>query len=173
MIMKKNPGADSAQVSLDFIIGMSTFIVSIFFLYNILNSLFVPFSSTADESKEMADRISTVLVESPNIANGLATNVLNPNVLDKSNIVQLNSDLIDPINYEIKLNNLGLVTSTLKYKLNVSLRYFNYSLYPNSSSPLLLAGETSDEYSSTAQTVRFVYIPADSQRLILLVKVWL
>jgi hypothetical protein len=171
--MKRNFTADSAQVSLDFIIGMSTFIVSIFFLYSILNGLFVPFQSTSDESKAMADRVCTVLVESPNTTNGLAISALNPNILDKSSIVQLNNDLINTITHKNKLNNLGLMTSTLKYKMNVSLRYFNYSLYPNASSPLLLGGEISDEYTSTAQTIRFVYLPADSQRLMLLVKVWL
>jgi hypothetical protein len=173
--MRKNLIAESAQVSLDFIIGMSTFIVAIFFIYSILNSLFIPFQSTSDESKAMADRVSTVLVESPNTANGLANSASNPNILDKSNIVQLNNDLSDSnsITYQDKTNNLGLNTSNVRYKLNVSLRYFNFSIYPNESSPLLLAGEISDEYASTAQTLRFVYISADSQRLILLVKVWL
>ncbi len=167
--------AESAQVSLDFIIGMSIFIISIFFLYTILNGLFVPFQSTSDEIKAMSDRVSTVLVESPSTSNGLAISALNPNILEKSDIVQLNSDLndADSATYHDRLKALGLVTSTLNYRLNVSLYYLNNSLYPNSSSPLLLAGDKPDEYTSTAQTVRFVYIPADSQRLIFIVKVWL
>ena len=170
MIMIRNLVNDDGQISLDYVIGVSIFVVSFFFLYNILTSLFLPFQSNSNENKPMADRASMVLIES---TSGLAVSESSPNIIDKTKIVQLGADLNNPLTYDGTRAKLGLVTSNLKYNLNISLRYFNNSLYPNSSYPILMAGSTPDEYTNVAQTMRVVYLSQDSKRLMLVVKVWL
>jgi hypothetical protein len=161
---------DKGQVSLDYVIAISIFILAFFFLLSVLSNLFLPFQFNSDETKSMADRISTVLVET---SNGIAVSDSSPNIVDKQKIIQFNSDLKNNVTYESKRDQLGLLTSTLKYNINVSLRYFNNTLYPSSISPLLLAGAIPDESSNLGQTVRIVYLSQDSNKLILVVKVWL
>jgi len=161
---------NNGQVSLDYVIGASIFILSFFFLLSVLSNLFLPFQYNSDETKSMADRISTILVET---SNGLAISDSSPNIVDKPKIIQLNNELNNNVTYESKRDQLGLLTSTLKYNINVSLRYFNNTPYPGSISPLLLAGAIPDDSDNLAQTVRIVYLPEDSNKLILVVKVWL
>ncbi len=163
---------DRGQVSLDYIIGITVFIVAFLFMYNLLTSLLLPFQLNADEVKPMAERASTVLAES---SGGLAISESNPNVIDMEKVKQLNSDLNDPSIYDTKLKELGLSTTNINYNINVSLRYINNTLYPGimSTVPLLKAGKTPDEYSNVGKTTRLVYLSQDSQILILDVKVWL
>ena len=161
---------DKGQVSLDYVIGVSLFILSFFFLLSVLSNLFLPFQFNSGETKSMADRISTILVET---SNGIAISDSSPNIVDKPKILQLNNDLNNNVTYESKRDKLGLLTSTLNYNINVSLRYFNNTLYPSSINPLLLAGAIPDDSSNLGQAVRIVYLSQDSNKLILVVKVWL
>ncbi len=164
---------ERGQVSLDYIIGITLFIVAFLFVYNLLTSLLLPFQLNADEVKPMAERASTVLVES---SSGLAISESNPNVIDIDKVKQLNSDLNDPLMYDTRLNDLGLSTTNINYNINVSLRYINNTLYPNPSFPslpLLRAGKTPDESSNVGKITRVVYLSQKSQILILDVKVWL
>lgn len=164
---------NKGQVSLDYVIGISIFILSFFFLLSVLSNLVLPFQFNSDETKSMADRISIILVETSS-DNGIAVSDSSPNILDKTKITQLNSSLNNNVtfeSYDSKRYKLGLLTSTLKYNINVSLRYFNNTLYPNSTSPLLQAGAIPDESSNLGQTVRIVYL--DSKKLNLVVRVWL
>jgi len=161
---------DKAQVSLDYVIAVSIFILSFFFLLSVISNLFLPFQFNSDETKSIADRISTILVETNN---GIAISDSSPNIVEEQKIMQLNDDLNDNVTYEIKRAQLGLLTSTLNYNINVSLRYFNNTPYPSSINPLLLAGAIPDESSNLGKTVRIVYLSQDSKKLILIVKVWL
>ncbi len=161
---------DAGQVSLDYIVGITTFILAFIFLYNILSSLLLPFQFNSDEVKPLADRAAAILVES---TDGLAASATSPNIIDKMKVLQLNTDLKSPSTYDNKRAELGLVNGNLKYNLNVSLRYFNNSLYPNSSNPLMLGGSIPDEKTNVGQTIRMVYLSQDSKQLMLLVKVWI
>ena len=163
---------ERGQVSLDYIIGITLFIVAFLFVYNLLTSLLLPFQLNADEVKPMAERASTVLVES---SSGLAISESNPNVIDIEKVRQLDSDLNDPSIYETKLRELGLSTANINYNINVSLRYINNTLYPGimPSVPLLNAGKTPDDSSNVGKITRVVYLSQQSQILILDVKVWL
>jgi len=163
---------DRGQVSLDYIIGITIFIVAFLFMYNLLTSLLLPFQLNADEVKPMAERASTVLVES---SSGLATSESNPNVIDMDKVKQLNDDLNDPLLYDTKLRELGLSTTNINYNINVSLRYINNTLYPGimPSVPLLKAGHIPDESSNVGKITRIVYLSQDFQILLLDVKVWL
>jgi len=164
---------ERGQVSLDYIIGITLFIIAFLFVYNLLTSLLLPFQLNADEVKPMAERASTVLVES---SSGLAISESNPNVIDMDKVIQLDSDLNDPSIYDTKLKELGLSTTNINYNINVSLRYINNTLYPdpsNSFRSLLKAGKTPDESSNVGKITRVVYLSQNSQILILDVKVWL
>lgn len=157
-------------VSIDYIVGISIFIISIFFLFNVLTSMFIPFESTSDELKAMSNRISTTLVESPS---GLITNALNPNIIDPAKVSELNESLNDPLKFDAKMAELGLYSAETKYKLNISLNYINGDVYKIGSNPMLLGGSLPDEYTNVAKTSRIVYLPSDSRMLMLEVKVWL
>lgn len=163
---------DRGQVSLDYIIGITLFIVAFLFMYNLLTSLLLPFQLNADEAKPMAERASTVLAES---SSGLAISESNPNVIDMDKVRQLNSDLNDPSLYDTRLKELGLSTTNINYNINVSLRYINNTPYPGimSTVPLLKAGKTPDESSNVGKITRVVYLSQKSEILILDVKVWL
>lgn len=157
-------------VSIDYIVGISIFIISIFFLFNILASMFIPFESTSDEIKAMSNRISTTLVES---SSGLITNALSPNIIDSAKVSELNESLNNPLEYDAKMAELGLYAGEIKYKLNISLNYINGDIYTSGSNPMLLGGSVPDEYTNVAKTSRIVYLPSDSRMLMLEVKVWL
>lgn len=162
--------SDNGQVSLDYIVGITTFIFAFIFLYNILNTLLLPLQFNSDEVKPLADRTAMILVESPS---GLAVDAKSPNIIDRTKTVQLNTILNDPSSYDEKRTELGLINGNLKYNFNVSLSYFNYSLYPNSSNPLMLGGAVPTENTNVGQAIRLVYLPQDSRRLMLIVKVWI
>ena len=157
-------------VSIDYIVGISIFIISIFFLFNVLTSMFIPFESTSDELKAMSNRISTTLVESPS---GLITNALNPNIIDPAKVSELNESLNDPSKFDDKMAELGLYSTETKYKLNISLNYINGNIYTIGSNPILIGGPLPDDYTNVAKTSRIVYLPSDSRMLMLEVKVWL
>lgn len=169
MVIRKTEN-DQGQISLDYIIGITIFIVAFLFMYNLLTSLLLPFQINAGEVVPMAERASTVLVES---SSGLAISESNPNVIDKDKVVQLNSSLNNPSMYDTMLINLGLSTTNINYNINVSLRYINNTLYPDPAHPILKAGPTPDDFSNIGKITRIVYLSQDSQRLILDVKVWL
>lgn len=163
---------ERGQVSLDYIIGITLFIIAFLFMYNLLTSLLLPFQLNADEVKPMAERASMVLAES---SSGLAISESNPNVIDMDKVIQLNDDLKNPSIYDTKLEELGLSTTNINYNINVSLRYINNTLYPGIMPlvPLLNAGKTPDESSNVGKIIRVVYLSQESQILILDVKVWL
>lgn len=165
---------DAGQISLDYIVGISTFIISFFFLYSTLTSLFLPFQFSSNELQPMAERASVLLVES---AGWLAIDSSNPNIIDTTKVVDLNSRLNDPLEYDDALSRLGLKTSKLNYSLNVSLMNPEdntlYSNPSNPSIPLLVGGEVPDDTTKVGQVIRYVYLKQDSKRLKLSVKVWL
>jgi hypothetical protein len=171
MIIKVYPFDDKGQMSIDYIIGISIFIFSFFFLYSILDSLFLPLQGNSDEVQPMAERASSILVESTK----LAIDSSSPNIIDENKVIDFNSSLNG--NYEEELSKIGLVTTNLKYNLNVSLRYFNDTQYPNSSNSLLNAGRITDDNIKVGQIVRLVClsqdISKDCTRLKLVVRVWL
>ena len=171
MLIKRTSFDDTGQMSIDYIIGITIFIFSFFFLYSILDTLFLPLQSNSDEVQPMAERASSILVESTK----LAIDSSSPNIIDENKVINFNSSLNG--NYEEELSKIGLVTTNLKYNLNVSLRYFNDTQYPNSSNSLLNAGRITDDNIKVGQIVRFVClsqdISQDCTRLKLVIRVWL
>jgi len=173
MRIRKYQMNDTGQISLDYIVGVSTFIISFFFLYSTLNSLFLPFQFNSNELQPMAERASVLLVES---ADWLAIDSSSPNIIDNITVNRVNNS-VSPGEYDETLSRLGLTTTTLNYNLNVSLRYFNNTPYPNASTPLLIGGKVPDDTTKVGQVIRYVYLKKDTElnstRLMLSVKVWL
>jgi len=168
--MKKKTFDDcEGLISIDYITGISIFILSFFFLFNILTSMFIPFESTSDEVKAMSNRISTVLAES---STGIITSATSPNIIDPAKVSQFNESLNDPSKSDAIMAQLGLYSGETNYKLNVSLNYLNGSIYIAGSKPMLLGGPLPDEFTNVALTSRIVYLPSDSRMLMLKVKVW-
>ena len=174
MLIKRNPFDDTGQVSIDYVIGVTIFIFTFFFLYSILDSLFLPLQGNSDEVQIMAERASSNLVES---ANMLALDSSTPNIIDSTKASQFNSYLNDPQTYQDTLSEMGLKSTYLNYSLNVSLRFFNDTPYPNPINPLLIGGSIPDDNTKVGQIVRLVCLPDDTsvdcERLKLVVKVWL
>jgi hypothetical protein len=124
----------------------------------------------------MAERASGLMVES---AGWLAIDSSSPNIIDSITVKRVN-DSISPAEYDDTLSRLGLTTTNLNYSLNVSLRYFNNTLYPdptNPSKPLLMGGKIPDDTTKVGQVIRYVYLKKDTEqnstKLMLSVKVWL
>jgi hypothetical protein len=174
MLIRRNPLNDVGQISIDYIIGVSIFIITFFFLYSILDSLFLPLQANSDEVQPMAERVSSNLIEST--ANLLADDSSIPNIINETKAEELNLNLSGS-QYEDKLSEMGLNTTNLRYNLNVSLRYFNDTLYPNASNATLNGGSIPDESTKVGQIVRFVCLqqdpPNECKRLKLVVRVWL
>lgn len=164
------PGNDRGQVSLDYIIGITIFILSFLFMYNLLTGLLLPFQINAGEVVPMAERASTVLAES---SSGLAISESNPNVIDLEKAKWLNSSLNDHSLYDDMLIQLGLSTTNINYNINVSLRHINNTLYKNLGLTVLNAGKVPDDYANVGKITRVVYLSQDSQILLLDVRVWL
>ncbi|MBU3968303.1 MAG: hypothetical protein KKG76_13205 [Euryarchaeota archaeon] len=164
------PGNDRGQVSLDYIIGITIFIFSFLFMYNLLTGLLLPFQFNAGEVVPMAERASTVLAES---SSGLAISESNPNVIDLDKAKWLNSSLNNPSQYNDMLIQLGLSTTNINYNINVSLRHINNTLYKNLGKTVLNAGALPDDYANVGKITRVVYLSQDSQILLLDVRVWL
>ena len=172
MRIRKYQMNDTGQISLDYIVGVSTFIISFFFLYSTLNSLFLPFQFNSNELQPMAERASVLLVES---ADWLAIDSSSPNIIDGLTVQRVNDSLA--MKYYDTTSKLGLTTTILNYNLNVSLRYFNNTTYPNASTPLLMGGKVPDNTTKVGQVIRYVYLKKDTElnstSLMLSVKVWL
>lgn len=164
---------DRGQISIDYIIGTSLFIVAFFFLYTVLAGLLLPFQLNSDEVKPMAERVSVALVESAG-KNGLAIKDSDPNIIQKEKVLILNDSLNNIDTYNQALIEYGLTTSDINYKMHVSLHYFNNTLYPRDSySALLDTGPIPEDNSNVGMAERAVYLSPDSQILKLQVKVWL
>ncbi len=180
----RNKNNDCGQVSIDFMIAMVIFVLTIAFTFRILTGMFVPFISNTDDLQATADRISVQLVED---SCGLVYDGNSPNILlltGSGSIAELNSRLAS--NYTEVQTEMGLVHDlgggkTWSNDVNVSLTYFNHTdvspeLYPDNSIPLLQGGPVVLDYDIIAQTKRIVTINRNTtsigETLILSVRVW-
>ena len=160
-------------------IAMAIFVLTIAFTFRILTGMFVPFISNTDDLQATADRISVQLVED---SGGLVSDGKSPNVLLVSgagSITELNNRLES--DYDNVKTELGLVRNlgpdrSWSNDINISLTYFNNTLYPDNANPLLQGGPPVLDYSIIAQTKRIVVINRNAtsvgDTLVLSVKVW-
>ncbi len=58
-----NVKGEGAQITIDYVAGMSIFLLTVAFVFQFMYGLFTPFQSGSDEVTLAADRASTILVE--------------------------------------------------------------------------------------------------------------
>lgn len=162
--------SSDAQISLDFITGIVIFSITFLFLVQSITALFVPFQSESEDMQSLANRVAAFLVEEPG---GLAISSRNPCLISLEKAIELNDSLNSSASYEIKVNELGLITSSRKYDLHVELRYLNETLYRDAGlAAVLQAGKIPPDLATIAQAKRVVLLSNANERLMLSVKVW-
>ncbi len=107
-------------MSIDYIAGIGIFLVAVFFVFQFVYGLFVPFQSDSDKATLAADRTSTILVEQMLHANTSgALNVIDEGKLYYFNNTQLNYS--NKAYYTNTLRALGLLIKQTAFDLNVSV----------------------------------------------------
>lgn len=147
--------SESAQVTLDYITGIGIFLLAVFFVFQFVYGLFVPFQSGSDKATLAADRVGTVLVERMLHADKASElNVIDQRKLYDFNNTQLNYSnntkaLVTCVgknmsyaNYNNALCALGLLSNQTVFDLNISVTnltsannqslVYMYNLYSNS-----------------------------------------
>jgi len=166
---------DRAQMTIDYMIGISFFLLSVAFVFQFMNSLFAPFQTASDDVTLAADRASTIFVERLLAADkSEALSVIDKGKLNYYNNTKLNysnktTDSTNLTNYQKALDELGLFSENIIYEVNISVTYLNGTkMYMNG--PELL------ENVDIGQTRRLVLIVNSTtgyqERAIVFVRVW-
>jgi hypothetical protein len=147
--VKQKKESNSAQVSLDFLVGISIFLFTFMFVAQFIPNMFIPFESESEVTTLLADAASTRLVE-----NYLVIDPSEPNVISKTQINEFLDNELDDANITATKNMLGLNISGSSYQrlysLNASITYLNGTEKTN--------GDTLDSYVPIGQTSRVVGI---------------
>ncbi len=178
-------------MSIDYIAGIGIFLVAVFFVFQFVYGLFIPFQSDSDKTTLAADRASTMLVEQMLHADTSgALNAVDQGKLIYFNNIQLNYS--DKTNYTNTLRILGLFINRTVFDLNISVTnlssannqnlFYVYNLYSNSkfassSFPTTQSGAPlPTEGIDLGQTKRMILIVNSStgynQTAIFSVRVW-
>jgi hypothetical protein len=175
LFKRKLRGNDEGQVTIDYLIGITIFIVALFFIFQYTAGLFTPFQSNSDEVTLVADRLATSITENK-ISSG---DINTPNLIDENRTGNYFYLLSTSSGYTNETKNLGLRGEYHRYNLNVTLG--------NSSGIIKLAttnhGEITGASGSTlplsgniGQTKRIVLIEntetGQTETAILSVRVW-
>lgn len=159
---------ESAQVTIDYIAGIGIFLLSVFFVFQFMSGLFIPFQSGSDKATLSADRAGTVIVERLLRSN----NSGDLNVIDQGKLYYFNNSKLnynDQANYTNTLREIGLFSNETYFDLNMSVTYPDGTMM-NQSGPQL--PETTD----IGQTKRIVLIVNSStgynQTAIISVRAW-
>lgn len=160
--------SDSAQVTIDYIVGIGIFLLTVFFVFQFVYGLFIPFQSGSDKVTLAADRASIVLVEQLLHADKSGElNVIDQGKLYSFNNTQLNYS--NQTSYNDALLELGLSSDETGFDMNISVAYTNGAII-NQSGPVL------PENTDIGQTKRMVLIVNPStgfnETAILSVRVW-
>lgn len=163
---------DGGQMSIDFLIGITIFLLAFTFLFAAIPSLFAPFQSNSDELTMTADRAGVVLVENLLVAN-TSNNMPQPGIIDIDKFNDLNAKLNGPDQVNVR-KALGLDAGDCIYKIQVVLQQENGTnlIIPNNDQP---------GNQNVGQSRRFVFVryhgtgnPANYPGLkaVLTVRVW-
>ena len=142
-IMQKMRKDEKGQMSIDFLVGMSLFMLALIFLVLVIQGMFLPFQTETIDLNSVAYRTSVILVEDPgwgdkgtdwekqNIENvsriGLAIDKAHPNMLDMKKLAVFeNKTLINNANLARKLGlyrHIG--NSDVYYGYNITIADLN------------------------------------------------
>lgn len=162
LLKRKLRGNNDGQVTIDYLIGITIFIVALFFIFQYSAGLFTPFQSDSDEVTLVADRVATSITEKEISAGDINA----PNLIDEDKTEDF-FDLLDN-NYENELDALGLRGEYHRYELNVTLE--------NGTEMVDMAGKTLPLSDNIGQTKRIVLLEdsdtGETETAILSVRVW-
>lgn len=109
---------NSAQISIDYLLGITIFLLTFIFVFAFIPGMFSPFHSDSDEITMAADRVAAVLVENV-LATGGAGNK-EPCIIDEATIDAFGASLADPATSSQLRKTLGLnKTDGSQYNLEV------------------------------------------------------
>lgn len=113
---------DGGQMSIDFLIGVTIFILAFLFLIMAIPQMFTPFQSNSDELTMIADRVGATLVEKELTATNDGGDLL-PGIVDVAKITALNNELDKPNDQDTigKRKSLGLDNGVSVYHLQVEI----------------------------------------------------
>lgn len=119
-------GSDSsAQLSLDFLIGIGIFTAAIIFVLAFIPGLFVPFVSNSDDLTMTADRTAATIVDDM-LAMRDPNNNVHPGILSTAEISNLRNSINNPAGYDQVRKDLGLkMTESALYSLEVIINFQN------------------------------------------------
>ncbi len=166
---------ERAQTTIDYMAGMSIFLLTVAFVFQFMNSLFAPFQTASDDVTLAADRASTVLVERLLIADKSgALSIIDEGKLNYFNNTRLNYtnktiNINGKTNYQNALYDLGLLSEYIIYDVNMSVTDLN-------GSKMYIGGPELLENVDIGQTRRLVLIVNSTsgyqERAIVFVRVW-
>ncbi len=158
---------DYAQTTIDYIAGIGIFLVAVFFVFQFVYGLFVPFQSGSSEVTLAADRAATVLVERL-----LHAKSGGPNVIDQGKLyyfINTRLNYSNETSYNSILREIGLFSNETVFDMNVSVAYLNGTLMNQS-------GYALPENTDIGQTNRLVLVVNSStgynEKAIVSVRVW-
>ncbi len=111
---------DKAQTTIDFLAGISIFLITVTFVFQFMYALFLPFQSGSDEVSLAADRVATVIVERMLTLD----NALTSNVIDQRKLIYFNNTKLNQSNvtvYQDTLHELGLLSDENVFDLNITV----------------------------------------------------
>jgi hypothetical protein len=111
---------EQAQITIDYIAGLSIFLLTVAFVFQFMYGLFTPFQSHSDEITLASSRASTILVDRFLVADGSgALSVVDQNKLEYFNNTKLNKS--NQTSYRNTLGELGLNSSEIIFDMNMSV----------------------------------------------------
>ena len=166
---------ERAQTTIDYMAGMSIFLLTVAFVFQFMNSLFAPFQTASDDVTLAADRASTILVERLLIADRSgALSIIDEGKLNYFNNTRLNYtnktiNSNNKTNYQNALGDLGLLSDYIIYDMNMSVIDLN-------GSKMFIGGPELLENVDIGQTRRLVLIvnstTGGQERAIVFVRAW-
>lgn len=183
--MERINANNDAQISLDFLIGITIFLLVFLFVLAFVPRMFVPFQSNSDELTMSADRAAVVLVENLLVddrfvdASGPTMVVTDPSAVTPG--------IIDKSKFDDLVTNLGGIANVRKtlglgYGTGSS-DFYNLQIILELDKPLPNTYDISPDGdpsgSNVGQSKRFVYVPEENApgdytytKAILTVRVW-
>ena len=167
----------SAQLSLDFLIGIGIFTAAIMFVLAFIPGLFVPFISNSDELTMTADRTAATIVNDKDMLTmSDPSGEVYPGILDTSKISNFEIDMNNPTGYDQIRAKLGSkMTNSALYSLEVVINFQD-----GTTTYMKNPGEAfTNLQGNIGQSKRFVYVrdptnPNDypGRMAIITVRVW-
>ncbi|WP_440953520.1 DUF7287 family protein [Methanococcoides sp. FTZ1] len=163
LFKRKLRGNDEGQVTIDYLMGITIFIVALFFIFQYSAGLFTPFQSNSDEVTLVADRVATSITEKEISAGDIRT----PNLIDEDKTNDYFDNKLSDNGYYTEIENLGMRGEYHRYDLNVTLE---------NSTDIRMAGKPLPLSDNIGQTKRIVLIEdsdtGETETAILSVRVW-